>query len=77
MDKHCSSAGAIPADGAVALWSCVTRRILNDAGFQTSNENVPKKRVEFFTNLMYDESKNGKEVYILSLIHISEPTRPY
>ena len=60
MDKHCSSAGAIPADGAVALWSCVTRRILNDAGFQTSNENVPKKRVEFFTNLMYDESKNGK-----------------
>jgi len=42
----------------------VTRRILNDAGFQTSNENVPKKRVEFFTNLMYDESKNGKEVYI-------------
>lgn len=52
MDKHCSSAGAIPADGAVALWSCVTRRILNDAGFQTSNENVPKKRVEFFTNLI-------------------------
>ena len=44
MDKHCSSAGAIPADEAVALWSCVTRRILNDAGFQTNNENALKEK---------------------------------
>lgn len=42
----------------------MTRRILNDAGFQTNNENAPKKKMEIFTNLMYDESKNGKEVNI-------------